>query len=95
MARVARVRGGRALLVEVASLTPRLSSLWLYLVTPASVAVARPLVEGFRVLTVARDDRIWDLVGFNAQALTRRSFLRSSSTTDRRRAETRVFRDAV
>jgi len=63
MERVARVRGRRPLLLEVPFLTPRLSSLWLYLVTPASVAVARPLVEGLRVPTVARDDRIWDLVG--------------------------------
>jgi uncharacterized protein YbjT (DUF2867 family) len=63
MERVARVRGRHPLLVEVPFLTPRLSSLWLYLVTPASVAVARPLVEGLRVPTVAHDDRIWDLVG--------------------------------
>jgi hypothetical protein len=57
------VRGRHPLLIEVPLLTPRLSSLWLYLVTPASVAVARPLVEGLRIPTVARDDRIWDLVG--------------------------------
>jgi len=44
-------------------LTPRLSSLWLHLVTPASVAVARPLVEGLRVPTVAHDDRIWNILG--------------------------------
>ena len=43
-------------------LTPRLSSLWLHLVTPASVAVARPLIEGLRVPTVAHDDRIWALI---------------------------------
>jgi hypothetical protein len=43
-------------------LTPRLSSLWLHLVTPASVAVARPLVEGLRIPTVAHDDRIWELL---------------------------------
>jgi uncharacterized protein YbjT (DUF2867 family) len=63
MERVARVRGRHPLLIEVPFLTPRLSSLWLYLVTPASVAVARPLVEGLRVPTVAHDDRIWDLIG--------------------------------
>ena len=63
MERVARVRGKHPLLIEVPFLTPRLSSLWLYLVTPASVAVARPLVEGLRVPTVAHDDRIWDLLG--------------------------------
>ena len=63
MERVARLRGKHPLLIEVPFLTPRLSSLWLHLVTPASVAVARPLVEGLRIPTVARDDRIWDLLG--------------------------------
>jgi uncharacterized protein YbjT (DUF2867 family) len=62
MERVARLRGKHPILVEVPFLTPRLSSLWLYLVTPASVAVARPLVEGLRIPTIARDDRIWNLL---------------------------------
>jgi uncharacterized protein YbjT (DUF2867 family) len=63
MERVARIRGKRPILIEVPFLTPRLSSLWLHLVTPASVTVARPLVEGLRIPTVAHDDRIWELVG--------------------------------
>lgn len=63
MERAARLRGKRPILIEVPFLTPRLSSLWLYLVTPASVAVARPLVEGLRIPTVAHDDRIWELIG--------------------------------
>lgn len=63
MERVAALRDKHPILIEVPFLTPRLSSLWLYLVTPASVAVARPLVEGLRVPTVAHDDRIWDLLG--------------------------------
>ncbi len=63
MERVARIRGKHPILIEVPFLTPRLSSLWLHLVTPASVAVARPLVEGLRVPTVAHDDRIWEVVG--------------------------------
>ena len=62
MERVARIRGKHPLLIDVPFLTPRLSSLWLHLFTPASVAVARPLVEGLRVPTIAEDDRIWDLV---------------------------------
>jgi uncharacterized protein YbjT (DUF2867 family) len=62
MERVARLRGKHPILVEVPLLTPRLSSLWLYLVTPASVAVARPLVEGLRIPTIAHDDRIWKLL---------------------------------
>ncbi len=62
MERTARLRGKHPILVEVPFLTPRLSSLWLYLVTPAKVSVARPLVEGLRIPTVAHDDRIWKLV---------------------------------
>ena len=52
------------LIVEVPVLTPRLSSLWLYLVTPVQASVARPLVEGMRVPTVARDTRIRSLIPF-------------------------------
>ena len=63
MERVAAIRGKHPILIEVPFLTPRLSSLWLHLVTPASVAVARPLVEGLRIPTVAHDDRIWELLG--------------------------------
>ena len=62
MERVAALLDKHPAMIEVPLLTPRLSSLWLYLVTPASVSVARPLVEGLRVPTVAHDDRIWDLV---------------------------------
>ncbi len=60
--RVAQVRGKRPILIAVPFLTPRLSSLWLHLVTPARVAVARPLVDGLRTPTVAHDDRIWKLL---------------------------------
>jgi uncharacterized protein YbjT (DUF2867 family) len=62
MERTARLRGKRPVLIEVPFLTPRLSSLWLYLVTPVSARVARPLVEGLKIPTVARDERIWELV---------------------------------
>jgi uncharacterized protein YbjT (DUF2867 family) len=60
--RTARLRGRHPILIEVPFLTPKLSSLWLHLVTPANVSVARPLVEGLRIPTVAHDDRIWELV---------------------------------
>jgi uncharacterized protein YbjT (DUF2867 family) len=62
--RVARLRGRRPLIVEVPFLTPRLSSLWLHLVTPVKAGVARPLVEGLRNETVAHDERIRALVPF-------------------------------
>jgi uncharacterized protein YbjT (DUF2867 family) len=62
MERTAQLRGKRPILIEVPFLTPRLSSLWLYLVTPVSARVARPLVEGLKIPTVAREERIWELV---------------------------------
>ena len=60
--RIARMRGKRPLIVEVPVLTPYLSSLWLHVVTPVKAGVARPLIEGLRNETVARDDRIRKLV---------------------------------
>jgi uncharacterized protein YbjT (DUF2867 family) len=62
--RIARLRGKHPLIVEVPILSPRLSSLWLHLVTPVQAPVARPLVEGLRNLTVARETRIRELVPF-------------------------------
>jgi uncharacterized protein YbjT (DUF2867 family) len=62
--RIARVRGKRLPIIEVPVLTPRLSSLWLHLVTPVNASVARPLVEGLRAPTVAHDDAIREVVPF-------------------------------
>jgi uncharacterized protein YbjT (DUF2867 family) len=62
--RIARIRGRRPLLLELPVLTPRLSSYWLHLVTPVRAAVARPLIEGLRNPTVARDDRLRRLLPF-------------------------------
>lgn len=63
MERTARIRGRHPLLIEVPVLTPWLSSLWLHLVTPVNASVTRPLIEGLRIPTVAREDLIWQLVG--------------------------------
>jgi uncharacterized protein YbjT (DUF2867 family) len=60
--RIAALRGKHPLIVEVPVLTPRLSSWWLHLVTPVNASVARPLVDGLRNPTVAREDRIRELV---------------------------------
>ena len=62
--RIAALRGKHPLLVEVPVLTPRLSSYWLHLVTPVNASVARPLIEGLRNTTVAREDTIRGLVPF-------------------------------
>jgi uncharacterized protein YbjT (DUF2867 family) len=60
--RIARLRGKRLRIVEVPVLTPRLSSWWLHLVTPVNASVARPLIDGLRTPTIAREDGIRDLV---------------------------------
>jgi uncharacterized protein YbjT (DUF2867 family) len=46
----------RRLVLPVPVLTPRLSSLWIHLVTPVSHRIARPLAEGLRNPVVCRDD---------------------------------------
>jgi uncharacterized protein YbjT (DUF2867 family) len=45
----------RRLIIPVPVLTPRLSSLWIHLVTPLSREIARPLAEGLRNPVVCRD----------------------------------------
>ena len=62
--RIGRLRGRSPRIVEVPVLTPRLSSYWLHLVTPVKATVARPLIEGLRTETVARDRRLRELVRF-------------------------------
>jgi uncharacterized protein YbjT (DUF2867 family) len=53
----AKVRGLRRLMIRVPVLTPRLSSLWVRLITPLRGSFARPIVEGLRNEVVVRDDR--------------------------------------
>ena len=48
---------GRRVVIPVPVLTPRLSSLWIHVVTPVSHRIARPLAEGLRNRVVCRDDR--------------------------------------
>ena len=60
--RIAALRHKRPLIVEIPLLTPSLSSYWLHLVTPVKAAAARPLIEGLRNATVAKDERIRELV---------------------------------
>jgi uncharacterized protein YbjT (DUF2867 family) len=62
--RIARIRHRHPIIVEVPLLTPRLSSLWLLLVTPVGAGVARPLIDGLRNPTIAHDTRLQTLVPF-------------------------------
>jgi uncharacterized protein YbjT (DUF2867 family) len=55
MREYARQRGLRRLMLPVPVLTPRLSSLWLGLVTPVYARVGRALVDSIRHPTIVRD----------------------------------------
>jgi hypothetical protein len=54
MAAALRLR--RRIVIPVPVLTPRLSSLWIHLVTPLGARIARPLAEGLRNRVVCRSD---------------------------------------
>ena len=62
--RIAALLGRKPRIIEVPVLTPALSALWLELVTPVNAAVARPLVEGLRSPTIAREERLRKLLPF-------------------------------
>jgi hypothetical protein len=60
---VADVRGlPRRLVVPLPFLTPRLSALWIHLVTPLGREIARPLADGLRNPVVCRDDTAFRLM---------------------------------
>jgi len=52
----------RRLILPVPVLTPRLSSLWIHLVTPLSHRIARPLAEGLRNRVVCRSGTAHELM---------------------------------
>jgi uncharacterized protein YbjT (DUF2867 family) len=57
MREYARQRGLRRIMISVPVLTPRLSSLWLGLITPLYARVGRALVDSMRHPTIVRDKR--------------------------------------
>lgn len=60
--RYAEVRGLARLLIPVPFLSPSLSAHWLWLVTPATMALAKSLIESLTNETVCRDRRILALI---------------------------------
>lgn len=48
--------------ISVPVLTPRLSSLWIHLVTPVPGYIARPLAEGLRNPVICKDQRILKII---------------------------------
>jgi uncharacterized protein YbjT (DUF2867 family) len=64
--RIAALRGRRIPALEVPLLTPRVSALWLRLVTHADFTLARELVLGLEQDLLPSDDRFWQLIGHTA-----------------------------
>lgn len=59
MREMARALGlPRRLVIPVPVLTPKLSSLWIHLVTPLGASIAQPLAEGLRNRVVVTDDSV-------------------------------------
>ena len=88
MQEYARQRGLRRWLISVPLLTPRLSSLWLGLVTPVYSRIGRKLVESMRNPTVVRDQsalRTFDILPRGLAA----AVCRARTNEDREIAQTR------
>ncbi len=83
-----RLRGLRRRLVPVPVLTPRLSSLWLHLVTPVYAAIGRELVESLRNETVVNDPRALDVFPVRPRT-SAEALARALVNEDREIAETR------
>ncbi len=59
----------KPLMIRVPILTPRLSSLWIGLVTPVDTGVARPLVEGLSTETVITDPSGMEMFGIETTGM--------------------------
>lgn len=88
MLEYARQRGLRRWLIPVPLLTPRLSSLWLGLVTPLYARVGRKLIESLRNPTVVTSDRAQTAFAVRPRPL-REAIARALSREDAELAATR------
>jgi len=88
MREYARQRGLRRWMIPVPFLTPRLSSLWLGLVTPLFARVGRKLIDSIRHPTVVRDDAAAKTFPIHPIA-TREAIARALRNEDAQFAQTR------
>lgn len=93
MREYARRRSLRRLMISVPVLTPRLSSLWLGLVTPVYARIGRKLIDSIRNPTVVRDPIALELFSFRPKGL-REIIARAIVNEDRECAATQ-WSDAV
>jgi uncharacterized protein YbjT (DUF2867 family) len=88
MREYAAQRGLRRLMIPVPLLTPKLSSLWLGLVTPIYARVGRQLVDSLRNPTAVRDPSALEAFAIRPRGLTE-AIARALRNEDRSIAETR------
>jgi uncharacterized protein YbjT (DUF2867 family) len=88
MKEYARQRGLNRVMISVPVLSPRLSSLWLGLVTPVFARIGRELVEGLRNETVMQDESARQVFPIRPRGV-RESLRRALVNEDRDFAETR------
>ena len=93
MQEYARQRGLRRRMLSVPVLTPRLSSLWLGLVTPLYARVGRELIESICHETIVRDDRARRDFGFDPIGV-QEAIANALANEDREFAQTR-WSDAI
>ncbi len=93
MREYAQQRGLRRLMIPVPVLTPRLSSLWLGLVTPLFARVGRALIDSIRHDTVVHDTRALTVFPIRPRGI-REAIARALAYEDRELAATR-WSDAV
>lgn len=88
MREYARQRGLRRWMIPVPVLSPRLSSLWLGLITPVFARIGRELVEGLRNETTVHDDSAMRVFSVRPRGF-REAIKRALVREDRDFAETR------
>jgi uncharacterized protein YbjT (DUF2867 family) len=88
MREYARQRGLRRWFISVPVLTPRLSSLWLGLVTPLYARVGRKLIDSLKNPTIVRDDSASRTFSIRPRSL-RAAIARAASLEDAEQAATR------
>ena len=88
MREYARQRGLRRWFISVPVLTPRLSSLWLGLVTPLYARVGRKLIDSLKNPTIVRDDSAERTFQIRPRSL-REAMARAASVEDAEQAATR------
>ena len=88
MGEYARQRGLHRLMIPVPVLSPRISSLWLGLITPLYARVGRKLIEGVRNPTVVEDESALETFAVRPRGVSE-SIRRALDNEDREFASTR------